>query len=82
MRNPVRIPKSIPEKKKVDRSQFLRNEELTATTNPQFATGPQKCVVLGPTGEFQNALMAAMIPPLRPIQHYPTQAKNLHQLKI
>lgn len=24
-----------------------------APTNPQFATGPQKCVVLGPMGEFQ-----------------------------
>ena len=24
----------------------------TAATNPQFATGPQKCVVFGPVGEF------------------------------
>ena len=27
----------------------------TAATNPQLATGPQKCVVFGPTGLFQNA---------------------------
>jgi hypothetical protein len=26
-----------------------------ASTNPQFATGPQKCVVLGPVSEFQRA---------------------------
>ena len=25
-----------------------------ANTNPQFATGPQKCVVLGPVGELRN----------------------------
>lgn len=28
----------------------------TAITKPQFATGPQKCVVLGPVGESMNAL--------------------------
>lgn len=28
----------------------------TATTKPQLATGPQKWVVLGPTGLFKNAL--------------------------
>jgi|TARA_B110000483_G_scaffold23731_1_gene27740 hypothetical protein len=26
----------------------------TAATNPQFATGPQKCVVFGPVGEFTH----------------------------
>jgi hypothetical protein len=26
-----------------------------ASTNPQFATGPQKCVVLGPVSEFHRA---------------------------
>jgi len=34
--------------------------KLTAATNPQLATGPQKWVVLGPTGLFQNALKAAI----------------------
>ena len=29
---------------------------LTATTKPQLATGPQKCVVVGPTGERIHAL--------------------------
>jgi hypothetical protein len=28
---------------------------LTATTKPQLATGPQKCVVLGPVGELMKA---------------------------
>jgi len=32
-----------------------RRRRRTATTNPQFATGPQKCVVLGPVGELINA---------------------------
>ena len=27
----------------------------TAMTKPQLATGPQKCVVLGPVGELQKA---------------------------
>lgn len=27
----------------------------TARTKPQLATGPQKCVVLGPVGELMNA---------------------------
>ena len=31
----------------------------TAMTNPQLATGPQKCVVLGPTGELMKAVSAA-----------------------
>ena len=29
-----------------------------ATTNPQLATGPQKCVVLGPVGELIHVLSA------------------------
>lgn len=29
----------------------------TARTKPQLATGPQKCVVLGPVGELMNAAM-------------------------
>lgn len=28
---------------------------IPATTNPQLATGPQKWVVLGPTGELMKA---------------------------
>lgn len=32
----------------------------TAATNPQLAIGPQKCVVLGPTGLFKNARNEAM----------------------
>ena len=32
-----------------------RRRRRTARTNPQFATGPQKCVVLGPVGELINA---------------------------
>jgi hypothetical protein len=32
-----------------------RRRGRTARTNPQFATGPQKCVVLGPVGELINA---------------------------
>lgn len=31
----------------------------TARMMPQLETGPQKCVVLGPTGLFRNALNAA-----------------------
>lgn len=27
----------------------------TAMTKPQLATGPQKCVVFGPVGDFQKA---------------------------
>lgn len=30
------------------------SDQLTAITKPQFAIGPQKCVVRGPVGEFQN----------------------------
>ena len=29
-----------------------------ASTKPQFATGPQKCVVLGPVGELMNFMSA------------------------
>lgn len=29
-------------------------------TNPQLATGPQKWVVLGPTGLFKNVLKEAI----------------------
>ena len=29
-----------------------------ASTNPQFATGPQKCVVFGPVGELMNFMSA------------------------
>jgi hypothetical protein len=32
------------------------NQRLTASTNPQLATGPQKCVVLGPVGELTNCM--------------------------
>lgn len=34
-----------------------------ATTKPQFMTGPQKCVVLGPVGELIQAFnpVAAML---------------------
>lgn len=39
----------------------MGNKNGTARTKPQLATGPQKCVVLGPTGLFQNARIAAMI---------------------
>jgi hypothetical protein len=28
---------------------------MPASTKPQFATGPQKCDVLGPVSEFQNS---------------------------
>lgn len=35
---------------------------LTASTKPQFATGPQKCVVLGPVGLFTNAMKRAPMP--------------------
>ncbi len=31
------------------------DESLTASTKPQLATGPQKCVVRGPVGEFTHA---------------------------
>lgn len=34
----------------------------TARTKPQLATGPQKWVVLGPTGLFTNALNAVAMP--------------------
>lgn len=33
-----------------------------ASTNPQFATGPQKCVVFGPVGELMNAFKAGSRP--------------------
>jgi len=33
----------------------------TAATNPQFATGPQKCVVFGPVGEFTQRANADII---------------------
>ena len=32
-----------------------RHQSLTAITKPQFAIGPQKCVVRTPVGEFQIA---------------------------
>ena len=35
----------------------------TATTKPQLATGPQKCVVFGPVGEFTKALSCGIKPP-------------------
>ena len=31
---------------------------IPARMKPQLLTGPQKCVVLGPTGLFKNALSA------------------------
>ena len=31
---------------------------IPARMKPQLLTGPQKCVVLGPTGLFKNALNA------------------------
>ena len=33
-----------------------KNNDITARTNPQFATGPQKCVVVGPVGLFKKLL--------------------------
>jgi len=36
--------------------------EIPAITNPQLATGPQKCVVLGPVGEFRNARRLDIMP--------------------
>lgn len=33
-----------------------KKKKLTASTNPQLATGPQKCVVLGPVGELMNCM--------------------------
>ena len=33
-----------------------KKKTLTASTNPQLATGPQKCVVLGPVGELMNCM--------------------------
>ena len=42
---------------------YLPVYELTAITNPQFAIGPQKCVVRGPVGEFQNVWALETNPP-------------------
>ena len=40
---------------------------IPARMKPQLLTGPQKCVVLGPTGLFKNALSAvAMADDLAP----------------
>lgn len=46
---------------------FLKRKALTASTKPQLATGPQKCVVLGPVGESTKALRreAREAPPAR-----------------
>lgn len=44
----------------VNNNKQIIGVKLTAATNPQLATGPQKWVVLGPTGLFQNALKAAI----------------------
>lgn len=41
----------------------LRVSERPAITKPQFAMGPQKCVVRGPVGEFQNAEALEASPP-------------------
>lgn len=35
---------------------YIYIKTLTASTNPQLATGPQKCVVLGPVGELMNCM--------------------------
>ena len=37
-------------------------EGRTAMTKPQFATGPQKCVVIGPVGLLMNVLAHWAIP--------------------
>jgi len=34
----------------------LLNSSIPCTTKPQLSIGPQKCVVLGPTGECINLL--------------------------
>lgn len=34
---------------------------IAANTSPQFAAGPQKCTVLGPTGLYQKAFSAEAI---------------------
>lgn len=39
----------------------IHHEELrTATTKPQLATGPQKCVVFGPVGWLINVRRRAL----------------------
>jgi len=38
--------------------QSLLQQARTAMTKPQLATGPQKWLVLGPTGLFRNDLSA------------------------
>ena len=46
---------------------LVDSQQLTASTKPQLATGPQKCVVLGPVGESTKALRreAREAPPVR-----------------
>lgn len=41
---------SIGEKRRQSDVLFLQPTQRTAITKPQFATGPQKWVVLGPVG--------------------------------
>lgn len=40
-----------------------------ASTNPQFATGPQKCVVFGPVGELMNFMSADDIAAAARVSH-------------
>ena len=35
--------------------------KIPAKTKPQFAKGPQKCEVRGPTGEFKKAINLSVI---------------------
>jgi len=39
----------------------LSQSMIPWTTKPELQTGPQKCVVFGPTGELINAARAALI---------------------
>jgi len=39
----------------------LLASRMPARTKPQLATGPQKCTVFGPTGEFTKAITVSMI---------------------
>ena len=57
--------RSRAQKKKT--TPFSSTPKLTASTKPQLATGPQKCVVLRPVGESTNALRreAREAPPAR-----------------
>ncbi len=64
-------------------SRVVSRVARTASTNPQFATGPQKCVVFGPVGPLMKARIDMIPRPSRralPSRGVPRHSSTPHTL--